>query len=124
MTRRSLVLSLLALWAAVFLGAFVAFAALAPTGDGFARGLNRVGAFLGWQAAAGAVGVVLAIASRRLAPGPLRRWSLVPLGAFVVLALALAGLIAWANLSRPEPASAAPPAAAMMPGLESKPPAP
>ena len=101
MSRRSLVLSLLAVWAATFVAAFLAFSLTAPSGDGFTRGLNRIGAFLGWQAAAGTLGLVLALVSRPLPPGRLRRLALLPLGLFLAGVLAIVAAVAWANLTRP-----------------------
>jgi hypothetical protein len=101
MTRAAAVRAGLALWACVFAGAFVAFAVTPATGDGFARGLNRVATFLGWQGAAGLLALCLAAISRGLAPGALRRLALVPAGIAAAGVIAILCLILWGRLYRP-----------------------
>lgn len=87
---------LLALWAAAFAGSFIAFALIEPTGSSFTRGANRVGAFLGWQAAAIGFAAVLWWRARQLilAAGP--QW-LMRLPILIALGLLAAFLIfvAW-----------------------------
>lgn len=101
MTRRRVVLSLLIVWTALWLGTFLVPALLAPTGDGFTRGLNRLGTFLGFQCLAGLVGLGL-LAIRPLT-GRLRWLALVPVGLTGLLGLGIVGLILWARVSSPEP---------------------
>lgn len=55
MTRSRLVNTILVIWAALFVLSFVLPLVLEPTGDGFTRGLNRVGAFIACQGFAMAI---------------------------------------------------------------------
>lgn len=107
MKQPALLWPALALWAALFAAAFVVPALMPATGDGFTRGLNRVSAFLGWQAAAGAVAFLVWLLGNRAEPGTLaRRLSRVPLGIVGLGFAAILGLVLWANLSKPDPAPA------------------
>lgn len=95
---------LLVAWLVAFVGAFVAFAVTPAKDFGLAAGWNKVGVFMGWQAAAGAIALICAMASRRVAQGSRLRWlGLVPLGALALLIAAVLALIIWANFSRPGP---------------------
>jgi len=95
----------LALWAMLFAAAFVVPTLMPATGDGFTRGLNRVSAFLGWQAAAGVVAFAVWLLGNRAPPGsPGRRLSRAPLVLLGLGFAALLGLVLWANLSRPDTA--------------------
>jgi len=70
-----------------------------PTGDGFTRGANRIGHFLGWQAVAGLLGLA-AFGVGRSWPkgsGP-RRLSAGPLWLALLLVAALVAFYAWAML--------------------------
>lgn len=93
------------LWALFWAGSFLVFSLTEPTGDGFTRGLDRLGRFAGLQAAAGAVAVVLWLAGRRaFARGTALRWlSRVPLLLAALLLGFVMVVIAWAML-QPRPA--------------------
>jgi hypothetical protein len=87
---------LFALWAAAFVGAFIAYAVIEPTGSSFTRGANRVGAFLGWQATAIGFAVVLWWRARQLILATSTRW-LMRMPILIALGLLAAFLIfiAW-----------------------------
>lgn len=109
MTARGVMWGALLVWAALYLWSFVAFATTAPTDIGLTRGLNRITAFLGWQAAAALPALIAGLAGHRGSAGWLERWiSRCPLIATAALVLGIAGLIGWANLSRPAPQPANP----------------
>jgi hypothetical protein len=105
-TARRLTLALLTLWALLWIGSIALPATLAPTGDGFTRGLNRLMAFFGLQIGAGVIGLLLVFI--RPPEGRLRWMALVPAGAALLLVVALVALILWSRLSRPDPATALP----------------
>lgn len=109
MTRRGWLVALLAVWVLVFAGSVLVPWLTEPRGDGFTRGLNQLMTFFGYQLAAGAVALGLWWISRGVAPAWLRWLARVPLMLALALALFVAGLILWANLSRPERPEAAPP---------------
>lgn len=110
MGGRILVWGLLAIWAALFAGAFIAFALTDPTGDGFVRGINRVTAFLGWQLAAGALAILIWMQRKHFPTGTLGRWlARVPAGLFSFLVFLLVALVLFARFSpRPDPAGPGP----------------
>jgi len=105
-TARRLTLALLILWALLWVGSIALPATLAPTGDGFTRGLNRLMAFFGLQIGAGVIGLLLVFI--RPPEGRLRWMALVPAGAALLLVVALVALILWSRLSRPDPATTLP----------------
>lgn len=110
MRARTLTLILAAVWLAAYAASLGALFLLEPTGDGFTRGLNRVTAFFGWQFAAGLVGLGVWLAGRGLPRGSAARWfSRVPALLALALFLAVVGLIAWVNLSKPAPVTDIPP---------------
>ena len=59
MTRNQIVIAVLALWALCFVAGFGHAWITAPTGDGFHRGMNRIGLFFFWQAVAIALALLL-----------------------------------------------------------------
>ena len=73
MNKRGLVWTLSAAWLALFIAGFVAFQLTEPTGDSFTRGMNRMGAFLGYQATAALVALVSWAVLGSL-PEPLNGW--------------------------------------------------
>ena len=97
-TRHLLLIGLLALWLIAFVYAFVAFATSDPTGDGFTRGLNRVGRFLGWQGIAGLIALAAFGVSRAWPKGAaIRKIAQIP---FMIALLQVTGLVAvllWAR---------------------------
>lgn len=97
--RRFLLTLLLAVWVLCFAYAFVAFATAEPSGDGFTRGANRAGLFLGWQAVAGLVGLAAFAVSRDAPKGSgIRRVAAVPFLIALALLTLLVGFYAWAML--------------------------
>lgn len=95
---------LLLLWLAVYGWSFVAVAFTPPTGDGFTRGLNRIEEFGKWQVAAATLAVPVWVTGRRMPSGSAIRWlSRAPAVLALLLVLLVAGLVAWARLSKPAP---------------------
>ncbi|MFV0515077.1 MAG: hypothetical protein ACK5MY_15835 [Jhaorihella sp.] len=117
MSARNVTLFLAILWLAAYGASLAALLLLEPTGDGFTRGLNRVSSFVTWQLVAGLIGIGVWLAGRGLPRGSPARWfSRVPALLALLLALAIAGLIGWVNLTRPAPLSdPAPPPATTVP---------
>ena len=99
-TRKLWTMLLFAAWCGAFIMSFVAFSMTEPTGDGFVRGMNRVGRLLGWQGVAGVLAVLTWGVGRRLEPGSgARKLAAFPVLVAVVLVLALVGLLIWARFS-------------------------
>ena len=101
-------------WLAVTIASVWALGA-PPEGDGFLRGANRIEGFLTWQLASLGIGLIGAIALRLTqAPrGPvLRTLGYGPLIVSSLVALVIAGIVAWAAFSPlppPAPTDATPP---------------
>ena len=103
-TRAKLVPLLAALWLVLFLCSFVVFLVIQPTGDSFARGLNRMSAFLTWQGAAFVVAMLAAVATRLLGIKAGKNAKLLgyaPLAVNAVLIAMLVAIIAYTVLLRP-----------------------
>ena len=101
--KRLLCLLALAVWTALFSLSFILLFTLEPTGDGFTRGLNRIGAFLTWQGFALVVAIIALLAGRGLGrdtPG-LRWLCRTPAIIQVLMALLLVGVILFARFSTP-----------------------
>ncbi len=97
---RFVITVLMACWALAFAYAFWAFATTEPTGDGFARGVNRISAYLGWQAIAGMFAIAIAAVGRGWPKGSgVRRLAWVPLGLALTHVAAVVGLFAWAQFA-------------------------
>lgn len=81
-----------------------------PTGDGFTRGLNRLGAALGWQAAASLFALLAFLAGvGKLASKPLLKWiSRIPAIGQLLLILFMVCLVLYLRLSKPAPVSEPP----------------
>ncbi|NDR55970.1 hypothetical protein [Aliiruegeria sabulilitoris] len=93
---------ILVFWAIAFFGSFVVFALTPSTDMGFTAGVNRVLAFLGWQAAAGTFALVGWVVRASLRPGStLRKLLLVPVGLLGVLIAGVAALVFWASSQAP-----------------------
>ncbi|EAQ03692.1 phenylalanyl-tRNA synthetase beta subunit [Pseudooceanicola batsensis HTCC2597] len=97
MTRRGILLGLLALWLVTYLASLVYPPTLAAEGDGFTRGINRVMTFLGLQFGAGLIAV--AVLAVRPSQGRLRWIALIPAALAALLLLAIAGLILWSRVA-------------------------
>jgi hypothetical protein len=102
--RKRLFCSLtLAIWTALFTLSFVLFFTLEPTGDGFVRGFNRIGAFLTWQGFAFIVAIIAWLAGRGLSsetPG-LRWLCRTPAIIQSLMVLLLIGVILLARFGSP-----------------------
>jgi hypothetical protein len=81
-----------AAWAALFLASFIVVQTTEPTGEGFARGLNRLASFMTWQGVAFGLAVISAFVTSR-AGGP-RNFKLIGYGPLVVSVVLLAMLVA------------------------------
>ncbi len=91
MTRARLVIGLLVVWFVLHALALAVFSWVAPAGDSFARGMNRLMLSLVLQMAAAAVGVAAFVLSRSLPAGDrLRRIAWVPLILAGLLVMAIA----------------------------------
>jgi len=112
MSRRLLVLLSFLVWLAVFAISILGPMNTEATGDGVTRGLNRISAFLGWQLLATIIAIaVFCIGLRKPPLQPLARWaSRLPIMLQGVLVLFFVGLIAYLNLSKPDPEPYEPPA--------------
>jgi hypothetical protein len=98
--KRLVLMGLLALWAVAWGVSFFAFATMAPEGDGFGRGLNRMTAFLGWQMAAAIPAFGAWEVGRDWPKGSgVRHVSRVPLQLAAGLAAVIGGLVFWAVLA-------------------------
>lgn len=97
-TRRLWLMILGSAWALAWAGSFVVAWLTEPEGEGFARGLNRVTAFLGWQGIAALLAVAIWGVGRSWPPGSsVRRLSRAPFSLAALLAAALAAVIAAAR---------------------------
>jgi hypothetical protein len=100
--RNTPVFIALGLWALVFLWSGVNWYLSAPTGDGFTRGMNRITAFLGWQAVALGFGIVAYVFGRAQPKGSPMRWlSRVPVLIWLAEVMIVAAVILWAIVSHP-----------------------
>ncbi|MDA0349243.1 MAG: hypothetical protein O3C43_16575 [Verrucomicrobia bacterium] len=99
-------LSILVAWIVVFILSFVLPRFTVTGGDGFTRGLDRVGAFFMWQLAAVFLSVILAlVAWSRMRSRPGLKWLFsVPLMLHMVLVIFVIGVFVMANFRKP-PAS-------------------
>ncbi|MEM0948824.1 MAG: hypothetical protein AAGK37_15595 [Pseudomonadota bacterium] len=83
-------------WALAWAGSFAAFLLTEPSSDGFARGINRVMAFLGWQGVAAMLAFAVLGLGREWPRGhPVRRASAIPVILAGILAVSLVGFVAW-----------------------------
>lgn len=103
MKRTQVTHLIVAVWVGLFLLSFVLMFTLAPTGDGFTRGLNRISAFLAWQSIAFVVAIVLLIVGRGLQQeNKLIRWlSRIPVIIQCAMLVLLIGLILVLRFSKP-----------------------
>jgi hypothetical protein len=102
---------ILTVWALVFALAFVAPRLMVTQGDGFTRGLDRVGAFFMWQLAAAFLSVILAVVAwSGMKSRPGFKWLFsVPLMLHLVLIISLIGVFVFANFSKPASPPYSPP---------------
>lgn len=104
---KKLLVALLLVWAVAYIASFALPATMAPTGDGFTRGLNRVGTFFGWQIGACLLAVLIWMVGRSAALSRRMIWvtrlPAILAGALIVFVI---GVILWANfgLRSSEPA--------------------
>ena len=101
MTDRHWLLFLVVLWAGLYGASFIVAHLTEPTGDGFVRGVNRLGVFLQFQGAASILALVLWRMARGLSRGWHRWLARVPLLLALGLLLLIAGVIVSAGFDRP-----------------------
>jgi hypothetical protein len=102
--RGKVVVALAALWLALFGFSFAVFLTTAPTGDSFARGLNRVASFMTWQGAAFVVAIAAAFATRLLVGAGDRKSKILGYGPLAVsgfIIVMLVAIIAYTVLIKP-----------------------
>jgi hypothetical protein len=98
---KQIVYLIAALWAAVMIMSFVLLETTEPTGEGLARGLNRIGTFLALQGAALLVatgGALAARSAQRRGATAIGRIGYGPLAVSLVLVVALIAMIAYRAL--------------------------
>ena len=93
---RNTVLLLLALWAIAFCGSFVAAYLTKPDDFGFTRGMNRMGAFLAWQAVALVLAVICLVFRWSSKDEFIRKLAAVPSIFVGVLIVGFAAFYLWA----------------------------
>lgn len=94
-----------AVWLACVIASLFALN-VAPTGDSFLRGFNRISGFLAWQGAALVPAIGAAWALKLVAPPRARILKVLGLTPSVLSAIGvviLVGIIAWAILAPPPP---------------------
>lgn len=104
MAPRPLIWFLLILWGIAFAASAHSLVFVAPTGDGFARGLNKLEGFALWQMIASLLSVLVWWAGRRIPLGILRWVTRLPALLALALTAFVVSLIVWANFSKPAPA--------------------
>ncbi len=99
-SRMFLLMVMFALWLAASTYSVVFLISVAPTGDGFARGLNRITGFLGWQGVAGMLAFAVWGVGLGFPKGSgIRRTSAVPLGMALALILLIVGFVIWGRFN-------------------------
>ncbi len=111
MSRSKVVILLFVIWNILFSISILSLFLLEPTGDGFARGLNRISAFLGWQAIALVVAMIaFSVGFRRFPKSRLLRWlARLPALVQLILGLGITTLIAFSVYESGGDSQAAPP---------------
>jgi len=102
-TRLSIIVILCGVWSALYAASFLVPYHTAPSGDGFARGLNRLTLFFQYQIAAGTVAVAVWWIGSKLAVRWQRWLARMPALLALVLLLLVAGVVVVANMSKPAP---------------------
>jgi hypothetical protein len=98
MQPRQIIYAIGAVWLVLFLISFATLQLVEPTGSGFARGLNRIAAFLTWQGSALVAAMVLAWLTRRATERGVDKIRLVgylPLAASVFLVGTFIAIVAY-----------------------------
>ena len=129
MTRRRTVNVLLLIWAVVFVLSIALAWLQEPTGDGFTRGLNRLGVFFGWQGVALAIAVIAWLMGRGVDyERPRSRWlTRIPAIIHASMVVLIVGLVVILRFSKPPADPVTPPgpptatAPAVAPSAESAP---
>jgi cell division protein FtsW (lipid II flippase) len=107
MNRKFLVRLLLVIWLLLFAGSLIVPYFTGTTGDGLTRGLNRIAIFLQFQIAAAFVAMVIWWLGLVFEKKTAARWlSRTPALLAFALFLFIAGLLAYANYSKPRPQTA------------------
>jgi len=94
MKRHNLVRLLALTWLVLFAGAFIVLRLTEPVGDGFTRGLNRLGVFFEWQAGAFIAAVISFVLSRKLGKDTYRRERRIGAAPLVISAALFLGFVA------------------------------
>lgn len=90
-------------WFVAYLASLWGLFLLPPEGDGFARGLNRLATFAGWQIVAATLGLALWVTTRRHVSGVGLRWlGRIPLLMAVLLVAGVFALIGINRLTGPD----------------------
>jgi hypothetical protein len=97
MPRAGMIFGIAGLWALLFVLSFIVFATTEPLDSGFTKGLNRVGEWLKWQAAALVAAVGLFIFARNQV-GNLTRQETWIANAPLVISGGIAGILILAAL--------------------------
>lgn len=98
MRSRSVVIWAAAIWIGLMAASFIVPPMIAPTGDGFTRGVNRLGFLLLFQVAAAAVAVFLFVLAQGEERSGLRWLMRIPLIWVGTVILGLLGIILWVRL--------------------------
>lgn len=100
MTRPRIALFLFGLWALLWIASWAIPALMAPTGDSFTRGMNRVLTFFLLQIGAGLIALILL--AFRTKTGRLRWMAWGPAALAALLAIAVAAVILCARFDKPD----------------------
>ena len=101
MGRTQWIAVLFGIWVGLYAASVLVAAFTAPAGDGFVRGVNRLGVFLQFQGAASILALVLWRMARGLSRGWQRWLARVPLLLALGLLLLIAGVIVSAGFDHP-----------------------
>ncbi len=111
MINKKLQLSLLLMWGLLFVISFIAPRFIAPSGDGFTRGLNRLSAFFFWQLGAFIIAIALGISAwTGLKSQKGLKWLCsTPLALHLLSVVLVVGLLVYSNMRKPKAAAYEPP---------------
>lgn len=107
---RRLAWGLLIIWSLVFAASVLFPFMQEATGDGFTRGLNRVGTFFGLQFAAGLIAVFIWPLSKHLGSTRAALWlGRTPAIIAATLLVLVIAVILWVRFAKPPPSDYVPP---------------
>jgi hypothetical protein len=99
MTRAILIWTAVIAWALLFAMSGVTGLTMAPEGDGFTRGMNRLQAVAAWQAGALVAAIVGLIVGHGATTPGMRMLARAPILVELALALVIAGLVIYTLIS-------------------------